>query len=603
MVAKPPGPYSARVRSAWFLPLVLAVFAGAALLAIGAYARDAFWWIEHTDRVIAQAHLVSVEFTDASAAKRAYLLAARPDLRAAFHDAAERVRIETRRLATLVSDNPPQVRKAERIGQLAAKWLSEAAAFVDDPPEDPATALRIESFARVRDEISGFVDVEAGLRDRRSKHARVATGMATVGTVALLLLFALSVALMSRTSLRKLAHDYQGMLADLQAERTRFRAIFEHAGVGIAQVALDGRWLVVNQRFAEIVGSTRDELMRSTFQEIIHPSDLVLARRLLDGEIPAYQIEKRYLRKDGSVVWVDLTVALVRREDGAPDHFISVVQDISERIASQSQLRKLNAELEHRVRLRTAALRSANSELESFSYSVSHDLRAPLRSIAGFSQALLEDASGKLDAEALEHLGRIRRAAARMSELIDDLLELSRLSRVEVRREKVDLSRLSDDVVRELRHHDPGRQVEVDIESGLEDAADPRLVRIALENLLANAWKFTRGRGLARIEVFSGPRAGQRAFAVRDNGAGFDMAYADQLFKAFHRLHRTEQFEGTGIGLATVRRIVDCHGGRIWAEGAVGEGATFWFTLSAAARSAEDWDMAPPASSEARTSA
>jgi light-regulated signal transduction histidine kinase (bacteriophytochrome) len=191
---------------------------------------------------------------------------------------------------------------------------------------------------------------------------------------------------------------------------------------------------------------------------------------------------------------------------------------------------------------------------------------------------LLEDAGDGLAANARDHLSRIRRAVKRMGELIDDLLQLSRLSRIEVRRERVDISRLARAIVDDLARRDHDREVEVRIAPGLTAQADPRLVRILLENLIGNAWKFTRDRRPARIEVLAGPPDGS-GFAVRDNGAGFDMAFAGQLFKPFHRLHRTDQFEGSGIGLATVQRIVHRHGGRIWAEGRIGEGATFYFTF------------------------
>jgi PAS domain S-box-containing protein len=369
------------------------------------------------------------------------------------------------------------------------------------------------------------------------------------------------------------------MLSALQAERTRFRAMFEQAAVGMAQVSLDGRWVAVNQRLADIVGRTREQMLGMSFQEITHRDDLGrdldLARRVVAGELPAYEMEKRYLRKDGSSVWVNLTAALVRRDDGSPDYFISVVQDISARVAAEAELRRLNAELEERVEQRTEALSAVNAELETFSYSVSHDLRAPLRSIDGFSQALVEDVGDKLDAEARDHLRRIRRATARMAELIDDLLQLSRLSRVDLRRDRVDASGLARTILDELRQREPGRKVDVQVQPGLVVAADPKLVRILFENLLGNAWKFTRRSAHPRIEVLSS----DGELGVRDNGAGFDMAYADQLFKPFHRLHRSDQFEGSGIGLATVRRIVHRHGGHIRAESEPGRGATFWFTL------------------------
>jgi signal transduction histidine kinase len=239
-------------------------------------------------------------------------------------------------------------------------------------------------------------------------------------------------------------------------------------------------------------------------------------------------------------------------------------------------------ELEERneaLRRNTAELLAANSELDAFAYSVSHDLRAPLRSIDGFSQVLLEDYAAKLDQAGQDSLHRVRAASQRMGMLIDDLLKLARVTRTEMRTEVVDLSGLARDIVADLQRSSPARSVEFAIAQGLEARGDPRLLRVALENLLRNSWKYTAKQAQPRIEFASIATNGERAFMVRDNGAGFDMRYADKLFGVFQRLHSAAEFEGTGVGLATVRRIITRHGGRIWAEGVVDRGATFYFTL------------------------
>jgi light-regulated signal transduction histidine kinase (bacteriophytochrome) len=224
-------------------------------------------------------------------------------------------------------------------------------------------------------------------------------------------------------------------------------------------------------------------------------------------------------------------------------------------------------------------LLTANNELEAFSYSVSHDLRAPLRSLDGFSQALMEDCADKLDAEGLDNLWRIRKASQRMGQLIDDLLNLSRLTRVEMNRQIVDLSKMAREAADELRTADPEREASFAIAEGLVAEADPHLLRIALNNLFSNAWKFTAKRPDARIEFGCAGENGNKAFFVRDNGVGFDMAHAGKLFGAFQRLHAMHDFPGTGIGLVTVQRIIHRHGGRVWAESAMQAGATFHFTL------------------------
>jgi light-regulated signal transduction histidine kinase (bacteriophytochrome) len=228
---------------------------------------------------------------------------------------------------------------------------------------------------------------------------------------------------------------------------------------------------------------------------------------------------------------------------------------------------------------RTAALTSANKELESFAYSISHDLRAPLRGIDGFSQLLLDEYRQKLDAQGRDYLDRVRRAAQRMGILIDDILELSRVSRHAMRRERVDLSRLADEILDELGRVAPQRRVEIRVAPGCSALGDPQLLRVLMQNLLENAWKYTGKTEAARIEFGCETLAGETVFHVRDNGVGFDMQYADRLFSPFQRLHSPEEFEGTGIGLATVARVAQRHGGRVWAESVVGQGATLRFAL------------------------
>jgi signal transduction histidine kinase len=246
---------------------------------------------------------------------------------------------------------------------------------------------------------------------------------------------------------------------------------------------------------------------------------------------------------------------------------------------AEAEIRLLNLELEGRVRERTALLEAANRELEAFSYSVSHDLRAPLRGIEGWTLAILEDYAPRLDDQGRTYLERVRTETQHMGQLIDDILSLSRASRAEMQLEPVDLSALARTIIGRLRETGPERRVEFVIQEGLTAKGDPALLEIALSNLLDNAWKFTGQRPAGLIEFGRMQREGQPVFFVRDNGAGFDQAYADKLFGAFQRLHQASEYPGTGIGLATVQRILHRHGGRIWAEAAVDRGATFYFTL------------------------
>jgi signal transduction histidine kinase len=256
-----------------------------------------------------------------------------------------------------------------------------------------------------------------------------------------------------------------------------------------------------------------------------------------------------------------------------------IQHEIAERKVAQEEARRLNKELEQRVKERTVRLEATNHELEAFTYSVSHDLRAPLRAIDGFSLALLEDHQAQLEDEAKNYLHRVRHASQRMGQLIDDLLMLSRVTRTDIRRQPVNMSEIARTVAAELSESGPDRQVEFVIQKGLQASGDPRLMTIVLNNLLGNAWKFTSKHARARIEFGYTEDGDDSAFFVRDDGAGFEMAYVDKLFGAFQRLHNITEFEGTGIGLATVQRIIHRHGGRIWAHGEVDHGATFYFKL------------------------
>jgi PAS domain S-box-containing protein len=287
--------------------------------------------------------------------------------------------------------------------------------------------------------------------------------------------------------------------------------------------------------------------------------------------------EREFVAADGS--WFQLRVIPYRTLDGAIAGVVLTFVDLTARRAAEQEVAEMNRTLEARVVERTRALAESMQELESFSYSVSHDLRAPLRAIDGFSRVLSDEYGPQLGDEGRHCLTRIRTGATRMGELIDDLLALAHVARVELHRVPVSLTGVANEVVTELRQNDPARMVCVTVAEGLRADADPPLLRAVLGNLLGNAWKFTRRVGGAAVEVGSCTTPLGPTYYVRDNGVGFDMRYADKLFVPFQRLHDASDFEGSGIGLATVRRIVSRHGGAVWAEGAVDSGATFYFTL------------------------
>ncbi|RYF64781.1 MAG: hypothetical protein EOO22_23795, partial [Comamonadaceae bacterium] len=273
----------------------------------------------------------------------------------------------------------------------------------------------------------------------------------------------------------------------------------------------------------------------------------------------------------------------VPNEPGVDVARLVQVEDVTERVRAEAAVQALNRTLEARVAARTRELSDANRELESFAYSVSHDLRAPLRGIEGFSRMLGERHAGGLDATGRDYLDRVRKGTARMGELIDALLKLARIGRAEPEVADVDLSSVAADVASGLAEAEPGRHVELRVQPGMHAQGDRTLLQNLLENLLGNAWKFTRGRDHARIEFTREPGSeGRDWFVVRDNGAGFDPDYANKLFKPFQRLHSQDEFPGHGIGLASVKRIIERHGGEIEAEGRPGQGATFRFTLGTA---------------------
>jgi len=359
----------------------------------------------------------------------------------------------------------------------------------------------------------------------------------------------------------------------LRQSEERFRTLAATATDGIISADAAGVITYFNPAAERIFGYAAAEaegrpltlLMPERFHEAHRAG---VARYVATGEarVVGRTVELAGRRRDGTEFPLELSLASWRRD--ATVAFTAIVRDITERKRAEDELRRYAAQLE-----------AANAELDAFAYSVSHDLRAPLRAIDGFSQALLEDCGDRLDAAGRAHLGRVRQATQRMAQLIDDLLNLSRVTRAQMQVTSVDLSALARRIADELRRSAPDRAVEFVIAPDLVARADPGLLQVALENLLGNAWKFTATRARARIEVGVAAHQGQPAYFVRDDGVGFDMRYADKLFGAFQRLHPTGEFPGTGIGLATVQRIVHRHGGRVWAEGAVGRGATFYFTL------------------------
>lgn len=362
--------------------------------------------------------------------------------------------------------------------------------------------------------------------------------------------------------------------AALQRVSRELDAILANAPDAMLTVMEDGRIVRANDQAERLFGYSAEQLVSMKIEELVPGSSRPGHEQLRQGFMQQGEGTHKLtpgrlltaLTRDGREIPVEIGLSVLRQHDGM--RAIATIRDVTERIRWQKQIEALNA-----------SLQAQNEELESFSYSVSHDLRTPLRSIEGFSQLVEKRYAEKLDETGADYLQRIRRATVRMGHLIDDLLQLSRVSRAELRPHYMNLSIMAEEVMQGFAEAEPERRVAWDIEPELFGVADPGLLRVVLENLLGNAWKYSATREHATIEFCATQQEGETVFSICDNGVGFDMCYADKLFGAFQRLHGVEEFEGTGIGLSTVQRIVHRHGGRIWAEAEPDQGACFYFTL------------------------
>ena len=412
--------------------------------------------------------------------------------------------------------------------------------------------------------------------------ATLRTALAT-GVLASLLLFGIALSLAwTQSRANRIA---ERMTESYRRSERRFRVALEYSAIGKALLDAGGRIVEANPSFARIAGREQAALAGIPFVSLIEGeanSMRTTDMTVVEGTSDVFRSTQLLRRPDGEARHVQLTVAPVPGDIGQDIARLVQMEDVTERVRAQARVLALNRTLESQVAARTRELSDANRELESFASSVSHDLRAPLRAMGGFSKALSERHADQLDDAGQDYLRRIRQASSRMGELIDALLRLSRPGRAELRIEDVDLSALAQEVAAALREQEPAREVRLRIDPGMRAWGDPTLLRNLLENLLGNAWKFSRERSPASIAFGRMDAAGEEAggrFYVQDDGAGFEQAYADKLFQPFQRLHSERDYPGHGIGLASVKRIVERHGGEIAAFGTPGQGARFEFSL------------------------
>lgn len=547
-------------------------------------------WVAHTHEVLDALEELLGTVRDAETGQRGYLLTGDAAYLAPYEHAAATWEARIDRVRLLTADNPRQQDRLPRVRDLIAARMAVLKRGIERTREGPADARRFvlsgeghKLMAAIRAQVREMEDEERSLLAERqaTSHRSYVAAAGSGGVAALLGMTA--VGAFAWLMNRYLRDAIRGAAA-LAAEQERFRATFEQAAVGIAHVSPDGRWLRVNRRLCEITGYSHYELLGLTFQAITHPDDLKAdlghVRRLLAGEISTYSMDKRYVRKDGSPVWVNLTVSLVRRPADDPAYFISVIEDVSERKRLEAEVARYAGDLERRVAERTRELEDANAALETFAETVSHDLRAPLRNVQGLARVLAEDAADRLDPPGRDNLDRIAGAARRMDRLTLDLLAYSRLGRGEMHLGQVDLGGVVDEARAGLEDEIRDAAGRVTVDGSLPPVAGhrPTLVQMAT-NLLDNAVKFRSPGRPPVVRVWAEDRGGRVRLWVEDNGIGLPPGQRDRIFEPFERLHGEEAYPGTGIGLAIVRKGAERMGGRAGVESVPGRGSRFLVEL------------------------
>jgi PAS domain S-box-containing protein len=766
-----PQPLFRRRLAYWIsLPIVLLLLLAGVSIWQVTRLLAALEWVDHTGQVISQANGTQKLLLDMETGFRGYLLTGKQEFLEPYEQAHATIDAGLDQLRNLVADNPSQVRRVNELDTQVEQWEQQVLPALGRKQRGEAEPLsnlerRKQIMDRMRQQIATFIATEEQLRKQRSETAQQTTQAVIVTSLLLALSVGAVLAYFLRRQILKVSQIYEDALskarikteeaqqsavalqhelmerlqaeANLQEQEQLFRSTFNQAAVGIGHVSLDGRWLRVNQRLSEIVGYTREELLELTFQQITYSEDLdtdnEYVRQMLANEIQTYSMEKRYVRKDKSLIWINLTVALVRETSGQPKYFISVVEDISdrkqteealrqseerfrsallnaplpillhtengeilqvnhvwteltgyslqdlptlddwlqraygdrqeqvraditrifplqrptlvgqyqittamgnariwdlyasplgqtvessqlvvamaidvtERKQAEEELRQLNVTLEQRVTERTAQLKETNEELEAFTYSVSHDLRAPLRTIRGFATALLEDCGNQLADYCRSYVDSITDDAIQMNELISDLLNYSRLTRTEIYPQPTPLDDVVEEALRQLNAQIREKQAQIRVAAPLPRVMAHRSTLIqVIANLISNAIKFVEPDIQPQIDIFATIERQDDQDWIRlwivDNGIGIATEHQERVFRVFERLHGAESYPGTGIGLAIVRKGLDRMSGRVGVESHLGQGSRFWISLPKAVLAQDDLthDSTPPHSTD-----
>ena len=563
-----------RVVASITVPSAVFCLALAMSLILVRYLWQANQAVIHSELVLAQANETFRRVASSQATMRGYMLYQRPRFLESYREGKAKICEELDDLHQLTSDNPVQ---QERLTQLRAHLLqfvefSDRALEAHQQGRELSWSDTQESLAvRIRDGFDAFLNEEEQLRTVRRQHSQQLVERVVLAMALAALVLGSGVVYFLRNVVSGLLGSYQKVLGEAEEgavvrERDYFFTMPTHLMCISGQ---DGYFKQLSLGWERALGYSRQELLAKPFLEFVHPDDRSRTSEVKEEADRQDQsgFVNRYLHKDGHEVWL--------RWSSSPrlgsDLVYSSAVDVTQQRKAEQEVLRLNADLQAQL----VELDRLNQELESFAYSVSHDLRSPLRALDGFAQALLRNKQEQLDDQGKQFLERIKAAAQKMGQLIDDLLLLSRVTRAEIRKVEIDLSQMAEEIIQELRQDHPDRQVLVQVQPGLQMRGDRNLIRVMLSNLLGNAWKYTGRRQPAEISL---TRA-ESAFCLRDNGAGFDMEYKDKLFAPFQRLHRPGEFEGTGVGLATVQRVMHRHGGTIWAESEVDRGAAFYFQI------------------------